>query len=81
MEYFVVRIYRNEDDSQQSYGVVERVGDDRKESFTNSEELWSILHAESGRDASRGGKRQKNAAQAKDGRRVVDYKSGRRIYG
>lgn len=51
MDYFVVRIYRNEEKSQQSYGVVERVGEDRKESFTNSEELWSLLHAEKDRDA------------------------------
>ena len=59
MEYFVVRIYRNEEKSQRSYGVVERVGEDRKESFTNSEELWSILHSGESRGASRPNKRSK----------------------
>jgi hypothetical protein len=46
VEYFVVRIYRNDDEEQQSYGVVERVNDSRRMSFNNSEELWRILNPE-----------------------------------
>jgi hypothetical protein len=44
MEYFIVRIYRrDEDDRRRVSGLVETVGVEGTNTFHSSEELWSIL--------------------------------------
>jgi hypothetical protein len=45
MENYIVRIYRDEKVHPRSIiGVVETVGSEEKQSFTNVDELWHILN-------------------------------------
>jgi hypothetical protein len=45
MENYIVKIYRDEKDHPRSIiGIVEAVGTEGKQSFTNVDELWHILN-------------------------------------
>lgn len=45
MDCYVIRIYREKpDDPRELVGVVERVGGQGREAFTNLDELWEILN-------------------------------------
>jgi hypothetical protein len=45
MENYIVRIYRDENVHPRSIiGVVETIGTEGKQSFTNVDELWHILN-------------------------------------
>ncbi|MDH4161177.1 MAG: hypothetical protein OEW15_00600 [Nitrospirota bacterium] len=57
MECYIVRIYRRYEDPERNIvGVVEEVGQDAKQAFTNDRELREILAPERIRAGSHGGK-------------------------
>jgi hypothetical protein len=55
MDSYVVRIYRrNPGNHKEVGGLIERIGNDKRQAFSNCEELWAFLTGDCPRKPQRG---------------------------